>query len=205
MHNPEWRCGPASGTLSAPSLWLSWVTGHFYCTVRPLGLRSFSSNRTLGILLKAAWIDGQCVIVQTDSKLLAITFIYSMVFDFVVLALTAFKLLYPVSGRSKLVELIFNDGLIYFAIAWVQLTIWTWRIYSRKSNRFLANLIATVTIFFLAHSAPWTYWLRDFYAFEPQPRHVHRRQCPRCNRIHRSSKQICFLIELIVNSVYDRL
>ncbi|KAF9482277.1 hypothetical protein BDN70DRAFT_930114 [Pholiota conissans] len=79
-----------------------------------------------GILLKAAWIDGQCVITETDNKLLAITFIYSMCFDFLVLCLTAFKLLYPKTGRSRLVELIFNDGLIYFLLA------------------FLANLIATI-------------------------------------------------------------
>lgn len=118
-HNSEWRCGPGSGTLFVPSFWSFWVTGHFFCTVRLSNSISMGppSNVIPGILLKAAWIDGQCVIVQTDSKLLAITFIYSMVFDFVVLALTAFKLLYPVSGRSKLVELIFNDGLIYFAIA----------------------------------------------------------------------------------------
>lgn len=80
-----------------------------------------------GILLKAAWVPGQgCVIIETDSTILAATFIYSMVFDFVVLSLTAFKLLSPPTGRSRLVELIFNDGLIYFVIA------------------FLANLIATI-------------------------------------------------------------
>jgi hypothetical protein len=78
----------------------------------------FNWNR-VGILLKAAWIPGQgCVIIETDSAILAATFIYSMVFDLVVLSLTAFKLLSPPSGRSRLVELIFNDGLIYFVIAW---------------------------------------------------------------------------------------
>jgi len=80
-----------------------------------------------GVLLKASWVDGEgCVITQTDSKLLAVTFIYSMVFDFVVLILTGYKLLNPAAGRSRLVELIFNDGLVYFAIA------------------FLVNLIATI-------------------------------------------------------------
>ncbi|KAF8903940.1 hypothetical protein CPB84DRAFT_1677629 [Gymnopilus junonius] len=80
-----------------------------------------------GILLKAAWIPGQgCAITETDNTMLAATFIYSMVFDLIVLTLTAFKLVYPASGRSRLVELIFKDGLIYFTIA------------------FLANLIATV-------------------------------------------------------------
>jgi hypothetical protein len=72
----------------------------------------------IGVLLKAKWVPGQgCVIIETDSNLLAVTFIYSMVFDLVVLLLTAFKLLYPATGRSRLVGLIFNDGLVFFAIA----------------------------------------------------------------------------------------
>ncbi|KAG6915509.1 hypothetical protein DXG01_011134 [Tephrocybe rancida] len=80
-----------------------------------------------GILLKAAWVPGQgCVITSTDNHLLAITFIYTMVFDFTVLCLTAFKLVIGSSNSSRLVSLIFHDGLIYFAIA------------------FLANLIATI-------------------------------------------------------------
>jgi hypothetical protein len=81
-----------------------------------------------GVLLKASWIPelGGCVITQTDNKLLAITFIYSMVFDFVVLILTGFKLFQPAAGRSRLVVLIFNDGLVYFVIA------------------FLVNLLATI-------------------------------------------------------------
>ncbi|KAG6841501.1 hypothetical protein C0991_010359 [Blastosporella zonata] len=81
-----------------------------------------------GILLKAAWVPGQgCVILSTDNRLLAITFIYSMVFDFTVMCLTAFKLVIGSNNNSsRLVSLIFKDGLIYFAIA------------------FLANLIATI-------------------------------------------------------------
>ncbi|RDB29960.1 hypothetical protein Hypma_014176 [Hypsizygus marmoreus] len=80
-----------------------------------------------GILLKAAWVPDQgCVITSTDNNILAITFIYSMAFDFTVLSLTAFKLYFGASTRSRLVSLIFHDGLIYFVIA------------------FLANLIATV-------------------------------------------------------------
>jgi hypothetical protein len=81
-----------------------------------------------GVLLKAAWIpeQGGCVITDTDNHLLATTFIYGMVFDFVVLCLTAYKLLFPAGGKSRLVSLIFNDGLIYFVIA------------------FLSNLLATI-------------------------------------------------------------
>lgn len=71
----------------------------------------------LGILLKAAWIQGTCVITYTDNRILAISFIYSMIFDFTVLCLTGWKLAFPASGRSKLIDLIFRDGLIYFLIA----------------------------------------------------------------------------------------
>ncbi|KAF5334689.1 hypothetical protein D9611_011944 [Ephemerocybe angulata] len=80
-----------------------------------------------GILLNAVWVPGQgCTITNTNASLLAATFIYTMSFDFLVLVLTAYKLFQPNSGRSKLVGLIFSDGLIYFAIA------------------FLGNLLATV-------------------------------------------------------------
>ncbi|KAF8162465.1 hypothetical protein K438DRAFT_1985114 [Mycena galopus ATCC 62051] len=56
----------------------------------------------------------------------AATFIYGMSFDFIVLCLTTYKLLFPTGGKSRLVSLIFNDGLIYFVIA------------------FLSNLLATI-------------------------------------------------------------
>ncbi|KAH7887017.1 hypothetical protein F5I97DRAFT_2020529 [Phlebopus sp. FC_14] len=79
-----------------------------------------------GILLQAAWIDGTCVITSTDNQILAASFIYSMAFDFVVLVLTGWKLAFPASGRSKLIKLIFGDGLIYFIIA------------------FLSNMLATI-------------------------------------------------------------
>lgn len=49
-----------------------------------------------------------------------------MVFDFTVLGLTAVKLFIGNPSRSRLVTLIFSDGIIYFVIA------------------FLANLIATI-------------------------------------------------------------
>jgi hypothetical protein len=71
-----------------------------------------------GILLKAEWQpELGCVITSTNNHLLAITFIYTMAFDFTVLSLTAYKLYFGSSTRSRLVSLIFNDGLIYFAIA----------------------------------------------------------------------------------------
>jgi len=80
-----------------------------------------------GALLHAAWMPpAGCVIVSTDNRILAITFIYSMVFDFIVLCMTGWKLLFPANNRSKLVTLIFGDGLIFFVIA------------------FLSNLLATI-------------------------------------------------------------
>lgn len=82
---------------------------------------SHHTNGCLGILLKAAWIPGQgCAITNTNNTLLAATFIYSMCFDFTVLALTAFKLgiiSVPRRDRSKIVRLIFDDGLIFFIVA----------------------------------------------------------------------------------------
>ncbi|KAH9919841.1 uncharacterized protein B0H18DRAFT_622738 [Fomitopsis serialis] len=83
-----------------------------------------------GIYIKAAWIPGQgCAITNTNNKLLAATFIYSMAFDFAVLMLTGWKLAFPGNSRrkqSKIMQLIFGDGLIYFFVA------------------FLANLLATI-------------------------------------------------------------
>lgn len=70
-----------------------------------------------GLLISAAWEDGTCVITKTDNKVLAATFIYSMCFDFSVLCLTAYKLLFPWNGHSKLVKMIFGDGLIFFIVA----------------------------------------------------------------------------------------
>ncbi|KAI0049223.1 hypothetical protein FA95DRAFT_1651004 [Auriscalpium vulgare] len=81
-----------------------------------------------GILLTAAWVpEAGCVITSTDSRILSVTFIYSMSLDLLVLILTGWKLAHPSSsGKSKLVDMIFTDGLVYFIIA------------------FLANLIATI-------------------------------------------------------------
>ena len=72
-----------------------------------------------GLLISAAWIDGVgCVITKTNNQVLAATFIYTMAFDFTVLCLTAYKLIvFPGTGRSRLVKLIFGDGLIFFMVA----------------------------------------------------------------------------------------
>ncbi|RDB29963.1 hypothetical protein Hypma_014178 [Hypsizygus marmoreus] len=84
-----------------------------------------------GVLLSATWVDGVgCVITSTNNRVLAATFIYSMSFDLLVLVLNAYKLLNMqtkgVFGASRIAKMIFEDGLIFFIIA------------------FLANLLATV-------------------------------------------------------------
>jgi membrane protein implicated in regulation of membrane protease activity len=73
-----------------------------------------------GILLKAEWVPGEgCVITSTDNTILSATFIYSMCFDFVVLCLTGYRLYFPSRGRSRLVTLIFADGLLFFIVAFL--------------------------------------------------------------------------------------
>ncbi|KAJ7676770.1 hypothetical protein DFH06DRAFT_1279179 [Mycena polygramma] len=73
-----------------------------------------------GVLLKAVWIpDHGCVLTSTNTHLLVITYIYSMIFDFTIMCLTAYKLVSPMGTKSRLARLIFNDGLIYFAIAFL--------------------------------------------------------------------------------------
>lgn len=73
-----------------------------------------------GVLIEAAWVPGTgCMITDTDNTLLAATFIYTMVFDFTVLLLNAWKLVRLLNGRkqSSIMQLIFHDGLIFFIIS----------------------------------------------------------------------------------------
>jgi hypothetical protein len=81
-----------------------------------------------GVLLKVIWVPGVgCTIVESNTTILAATFIYSMSFDLVVLCLTAYKLAWTrrISGtsgiHSKLVRMVFSDGLVYFILAYVLL------------------------------------------------------------------------------------
>ena len=74
-----------------------------------------------GVFVNAKWIPGEgCVITSTGSKLLSVTFIYTMSFDLVVLLLTASKLGRASMPKSRLVNMIFADGLYFFIIAYVE-------------------------------------------------------------------------------------
>ncbi|KAF8843882.1 hypothetical protein BDN67DRAFT_1008582 [Paxillus ammoniavirescens] len=87
----------------------------------------------IGVPVSAAWVPGVgCVLVGGSTTIAVAIFIYSMCFDFIVLCLTAYKLAWDPrrTGSSalhtKLVRMIFSDGLVYFIVA------------------LLANLTATV-------------------------------------------------------------
>ncbi|KAI0081514.1 hypothetical protein K474DRAFT_1756051 [Panus rudis PR-1116 ss-1] len=70
-----------------------------------------------GVLLEAEEVPGQgCQIVHTNTKILTADFVYSMIFDLIILLLTAYKVL-QLKTQSGLVSLLFYDGLIYFLCA----------------------------------------------------------------------------------------
>ena len=73
-----------------------------------------------GILIVAKWIPGKgCTMISANSKILSASFIYNMSLDFIVLLLTASKLGRPSMPKSRLVNMMFADGLYYFFIAYV--------------------------------------------------------------------------------------
>ncbi|EIW78517.1 hypothetical protein CONPUDRAFT_61074 [Coniophora puteana RWD-64-598 SS2] len=82
-----------------------------------------------GALLTAAYIPGEgCTIIKENNTILAATFIYTMCFDLLVLVLSAFKLAWQRHSRgmgfqSRLVKMVFVDGLVYFFIAFIANTI----------------------------------------------------------------------------------
>ena len=117
-----WLCGHRNGTSLSHSLFVdtgrSFPTVYFPFNAKP-SFWTFS-HYILGILLKATYIHGSgCVIISTDSNVLAAMFIYSMVFDLTVLSLTAWKLYLGSGSWSCLIILIFQDGLIYFAMVYI--------------------------------------------------------------------------------------
>ncbi|EMD35617.1 hypothetical protein CERSUDRAFT_124868 [Gelatoporia subvermispora B] len=72
-----------------------------------------------GVTVEAQWVDGLgCVIADTSDIFLAVSFIYSICLDFIVLVLTAWGLPSRVGWRtsSRIAKLIFQDGLIYFIL-----------------------------------------------------------------------------------------
>ena len=78
------------------------------------------------VQVKAIWITGVGCWYMGTNKFLPAIFIYSMCFDFIVLLLNTYKLIGITSspsrnlmGRGRLTHMIFTDGLIFFILACV--------------------------------------------------------------------------------------
>lgn len=99
-----------------------------------------------GILLTAVWLPGVgCIVTAAKTKILAATFIYSMFFDLLVLILNAYKLLGMTSNKIGIAKMIFEDGLIFFFIAYADNHARSkWVIANSCFFRFLSNLLATI-------------------------------------------------------------
>lgn len=70
-----------------------------------------------GLLIEGVYVPGQgCVITNIHNTVLTANLIYSMVLDFIVLALTSWKTIkLRNKSRKSLGGLIIQDGLIFFA------------------------------------------------------------------------------------------
>ena len=67
--------------------------------------------------LTVIWIPGSgCTIIKTNNRVLTATFIYSMVFDLVIMILNVVKL-WGCQKQLQLVSVLFKDSIIYFFIA----------------------------------------------------------------------------------------
>lgn len=73
------------------------------------------------VTVKAQWTGSACTIISTDTAWLSAIYIYTMCFDLIVTLLLAVKLWRPAMGNrvhtSRLTDMVFGDGLIYFLIA----------------------------------------------------------------------------------------
>ncbi|KAI0792434.1 hypothetical protein C8Q75DRAFT_731660 [Abortiporus biennis] len=82
-----------------------------------IGICGYWSLVIFGSPVSAHWVEGQgCVVETVRPNGVVAAFIYSMSFDFVVLALAAGKMLFGIDKRTALMNLMFKDGLIYFLI-----------------------------------------------------------------------------------------
>lgn len=135
-----------------------------------------------GVQLKAQWIDGiGCAITQTNNKILATIFIYSMCFDLVVLLLNTYKLLKlnahtsasEMFGRSRLTHMMWSDGLVYFLVACVLFPLFLGVVWLIFSPQFLGQ--------------PYCHCLHDFESESNHERYIQRTCCDCFNG------SLCFL------------
>ncbi len=69
--------------------------------------------------IKAQWVPEQavCVVVNSQHRLVVGMYAYTMGFDFTVLCLTGYKLGFGLKGKSRLMRMLYLDGMVYFVIA----------------------------------------------------------------------------------------
>lgn len=73
-----------------------------------------------GVILKAHWVTGTgCVAAETQTTDQFAAFIYTILLDCIVFLLTAWKYSRPGHRQSRLYKMLFEHGLIYFAVATV--------------------------------------------------------------------------------------
>lgn len=106
--------------------------------------------------MKARWVGSNglgCEIAkEKDRNILCAIFIYAMCFDLIVLLLTTYKLFVlkskNLTGQSRITQVIFVDGLMFFIVASVALFFFTFRqcLISFHRLSFLVNLMAVIFI-----------------------------------------------------------
>ncbi|THV03452.1 hypothetical protein K435DRAFT_651152 [Dendrothele bispora CBS 962.96] len=80
-----------------------------------------------GLLLRmvdtihASWVDGQgCAVTSSSVTYNSVVYSYTMVFDFIIMILTGVRIRFGRGDyRSELVRLLYMDGIMYFAVAFV--------------------------------------------------------------------------------------
>ena len=106
--------------IVAPLILIS--LGHFglllHGNTYPMCSLTCTYSREAAVTISGIWITGKgCVTTFADGPVLVATYIYTMTLDFIILSLTAVKLFLTTTGSpSRLKNLIFRDGLIYFVI-----------------------------------------------------------------------------------------
>ncbi|KAJ3478009.1 hypothetical protein NLI96_g10062 [Meripilus lineatus] len=78
-----------------------------------------SFGHTAIVKTDAFWQPGSGCISHSAANGVVATFISTLIFDFIVLSLCAYKLMEGNHKKSRLVNLLFKDGLIYFAVVFV--------------------------------------------------------------------------------------
>lgn len=96
----------------------------------------------------ASWEPGSGCVSHTAGTAVIATSISTLVFDFIVLALSSFRLMRG-SRKSRLVNLLFKDGLIYLAIVYASLKK-PLRKVSRIDMRFVCSFISSIIAAVLA-------------------------------------------------------